>query len=265
MQVLVRARTDEGMVRDHNEDSFLVEPDLGLYAIADGMGGHASGEVASRLALDAVSKALEDRQGADLAPDQLVLEAATAAVRAVHEAAEGGHGRSKMGTTLTVLLTHPDGRAAVAHVGDSRLYRLRDRRLEQITSDHTYVEAFAEAGIADRETLKAGAWGHALTQAVGHGLDIDVQVVSLTLEPGDRYLLCTDGLTDHVHSDRDLLIDLEENDLDAASESLVQFANASGGHDNITVVLIDILPEEDETIRSSSERLLLSLRRPPRG
>ncbi len=261
MQVLVRARSDAGMVRDHNEDSFLVEPALGLYAIADGMGGHAAGEVASRLALDAVSHALEERVGQGLAPDALALAAATAAVHAVHDAAQADRKLDQMGTTLTVLIAHPDGRGAVAHVGDSRLYRLRDQRLAQITSDHTYVEAFAQAGIADRETLKAGAWGHSLTQAVGHGLDIDVQVVPLDLLAGDRYLLCTDGLTDHVHSDRDLLIDLEEQDLDAASESLVEFANASGGHDNITVVIVDILPEQDETLRSSSERLLLSLRR----
>jgi PPM family protein phosphatase len=260
MQVLVRARTDAGMVRDHNEDSFLVEPELGLYAIADGMGGHAAGEVASRLALDAVSKALEDGLGDHARPDHKALTAATAAVHAVNAAAEADEGRAKMGTTLTVLVIGDDDRAAVGHVGDSRLYRLRDRRLTQITSDHTYVEAFAKAGIADRETLKAGTWGHALTQAVGHGLDIEVQVVPLKLKPFDRYLLCTDGLTDYVESEEDLLIDLENEDLDAATEHLVQFANAAGGHDNITVVLVDILPEEDETLRSSSERLMLSIR-----
>jgi serine/threonine protein phosphatase PrpC len=261
MQVLVRARSDAGMVRDHNEDSFLVEPALGLFAVADGMGGHAAGEVASRLALDAVSRALEDRLEDDEPPDVLALAGATAAVHAVHAAATADPSLKSMGTTLTVLVVGRNARGAVAHVGDSRLYRLRDHRLAQITSDHTYVEEFAKAGIADRETLKKGTWGHALTQAVGHGLDIEVEVVPLDLRPGDRYLLCTDGLHDHVHSDRDLLIDLEGSDLDSASENLVDFANASGGHDNITVVLVDVLPDPTETVRSKSERLMLSLRR----
>jgi serine/threonine protein phosphatase PrpC len=242
-----KARSDTGLVRDHNEDGFFADDARGIYAIADGMGGHAAGEVASKAAVDAIAAA---RPEGDVDPPSWVPVAARAAARAVWEAAHGNKEREGMGTTMTLVAIGADGRATVAHVGDSRMYRLRDGKIAQITKDHTYAEEMAEMGIVSREQARKGPFGHSLTRCVGHDPDVPIDVFEIQLVDGDRLLLCTDGLSDHLSQDDDLLESLH-GELDEASASLVDFANASGGDDNVTVVLVDIVDGDDSLCTTS--------------
>jgi serine/threonine protein phosphatase PrpC len=255
METRNEARSDTGMVREHNEDALLVYDPIGLYGVADGMGGHAAGEVASKLALDAVAQTVGKLLAhGERDPKTVLHAAARAAITKVFQESEANPELHGMGTTLTLLWIRPDGAAAMAHVGDSRLYRMRDGRVKQLSCDHTFAEELAQAGVADRATLRKGDWGHALTKSVGQDPEVEPDVQTIEVRPGDRFLLCTDGLTDHVETETDLKVDLQANLADAA-QSLIDFANASGGHDNVTVVVVEVIDEEDG-LKTGSDHLL---------
>ncbi len=249
--------SDTGRVRTHNEDSFLADDGIGLYVVADGMGGHAAGEVASRLAVDVVAAAVRGGLAVGKGPPtsggliRLARTAVETAAETVFSRADEDVKLRGMGTTLTVLLIHQDW-GVFAHVGDSRLYLLRDGVARQMTHDHTVVQGLVESGIMTAQDARKTPFGHALAKSVGTEATVEPDVVPLVLRAGDRLLLCSDGLSDHLSGDSDL-IDKLSLPLDQAPAALVDFANEAGGTDNITAIVVEIRRSSgDNTISSES-------------
>ena len=231
------ARSDVGRQRRRNEDRFHVQPVPGLLLVADGLGGHNAGDVASTIAVTTCSETLTALGGA-LEPEQLRLAVAEANA-AIFAAASNTPRWFGMGTTL-VAAALCQGRLAVAHVGDSRLYRLRGGRLERLTRDHSFEEELLARGYSTTEALRR-AESKALTRALGPSLEVEIDLASFDVHSGDVLLLCSDGLTGLI-SDEEIEAGLESgrlagHSLDSQAEALVALANQRGGHDNITVVL----------------------------
>ncbi len=237
----VAAASETGWVRRRNEDAFAVEPALGVFLVADGLGGHAAGDVASRTARDAALNRLR----AEGAPDAERAEAALAravdaANRAVRAAAAREPALHGMGTTLSVLWLDAAGaRGAFAHVGDSRIYRLDADGLRQITDDHTVAMERARAGLIDAEAARLGPGWHRLTRAVGLFDSLAVDAAAFDCAAAEGFLLCTDGLTDML-DDRAIAKALRDAapDAEAAARGLIDGALAAGGVDNVTVVVL---------------------------
>jgi PPM family protein phosphatase len=229
------SRTDPGRKRRHNEDSYVVQPPL--FAIADGMGGAQAGEIASALAAGALSESNANGGG-----ESRVTELIQEANRRVHERASTDPATSGMGTTMTVALIEGDGSITIGHVGDSRAYRLRGGELEQITDDHSLVAELVRRGELSAQEAEVHPQRSVITRALGTDPDVDVDAFSIRPEPGDLYLLCSDGLSDMVSGESIQQI-MRENrgDLDAAARALVRAANNGGGDDNITAVLFEIV------------------------
>jgi len=237
--------SDPGRRRRRNEDSYVCEPPL--FAIADGMGGAQAGEVASRLA----AAVLREANGDELSEARLV-ELIQEANRRVFQRSSEDAATSGMGTTMTVALVR-DESIVVAHVGDSRAYRVRAGELEQLTEDHSLVGELLRSGRLSAEEAETHPQRSVITRAIGTEPDVDVDTFTIPGQPGDLFLLCSDGLTDMV-PDREIFSVLDaSDDLDAAARALVAAANAGGGEDNITVVLFQIAPpgeeQGDETVR----------------
>jgi protein phosphatase len=229
--------TDEGRIRDINEDSFIA--DDALWAVADGMGGHAAGEVASALAVQTL------REHAGDSPDTIV-EAMRLANRAVVEQADRDPAMRGMGTTLSVvaLLQGEDGdEIVVANVGDSRVYRLHDGELEQLTDDHSLVGDLLRAGRITPAEARVHPNRNIVTKVIGN--EDDVVADSWIVDPhaGDRYLLCSDGLTDEVEDVAIARVLRTTKDPSAAAKELVDLANAAGGRDNIPAVIVDVVDD----------------------
>jgi len=238
------AATDVGRVRPQNEDAYLLRPDLHLYAVADGMGGHAAGEVASRLAIETLAEELASLPPATPGPDveAALRRAVQAANRAILERAAREPDKAGMGTTLTALriVEQDDGAPGyrIAHVGDSRAYRLRAGTLELLTRDHTWVQLEVERGTLTPELARVHPFASVLVRAVGIEPEAEPDLLRGRIEPGDLYLLCSDGLTTALE-DRELkdLLDATAP-LQPLARRLVDAANERGGPDNITVVLL---------------------------
>ncbi len=231
----VSARTDTGRKRRHNEDSYVCAPPL--FAIADGMGGAQAGEIASALAADALKES-EANGGGEARVTELIQEAN----RRVHQRASTDAATSGMGTTITLALVGDDGTITIGHVGDSRAYRLRDDRLEQLTNDHSLVAELVRRGELSPQEAEVHPQRSVITRALGTDPDVDVDAFSIEAKPGDVYLICSDGLSDMVDS-RTLeeIVRSNRDDLDATSRALVQAANRGGGDDNITAILFDVV------------------------
>jgi len=242
------SRTDVGRKRDHNEDAVGSDPELGLAIVADGMGGYRAGEVASAIAvnmmMDVVRAGIGAAGGDD--PDEqsgfsretlLVREAIRKANETIFQTAERQPQCQGMGTTVVAVLFHDD-RMTVAHVGDSRLYRLRERCLEQLTVDHSLLQELVEKGFYTPEEAKQSLNKNLVTRAMGIDTKVDPDFQEEMVLPGDVYLLCSDGLSDLV-GDQEIEATLLRHgeDLDGAAETLVRLANDAGGKDNISVVL----------------------------
>ena len=229
MKVRVGATTDIGRVREGNEDSYLVlEP---LYAVADGMGGHRGGEVASSLALETIQGMFERREGS-------LAEEVVEANRAVFDRSQNDRSVSGMGTTLTAAQV--DGnRVHLVHVGDSRAYLLRGGELAQVTEDHTLVHRMVMEGEITPKEAETHPHRSILTRALGVDQTIQVDEGDVETVPGDRILLCTDGLTGMVPEGQIREIALETPDPQEAVEKLIKVANRAGGIDNITAVILD--------------------------
>jgi protein phosphatase len=228
------AATDVGLVRSNNEDAYLTAPPL--FAVADGMGGHRAGEVASAGAI----RTLQKEAGHDT--DSLVA-AVQSANRAVHAEAAANPDLSGMGTTITAMMTTSNS-AQIVHVGDSRAYLLRDGRLRRLTQDHTVVDRLAREGKIPAEEVDRHPQRSVLERALGVGPEVDVDVQLLDLRPGDRLLLCTDGLTSMLDDDEIREILLREKDPQTAAQALIDAALAAGGKDNVTAVIVDF-PRRD--------------------
>lgn len=242
MNLDLATATHPGRVRSHNEDCIAADADAGVAVLADGMGGHNAGEVASRMAVELVAanaKAERDRAcGLDAAHWEAVVEAQIAAANAAIFDAAGGHRQYEgMGTTLVVALWH-DGGVSYGHIGDSRLYLLRNGALEQLTRDHTIVQEQLESGALNREQARHAPNRNVLTRAVGIDPKAEPDLGTRPLRSGDVYLLCSDGLTDMVPDEeiRETLLSCGVR-IELAAQRLIERANASGGLDNISVIV----------------------------
>jgi protein phosphatase len=235
--------SDTGRKRRHNEDSYVVAPPL--FAVADGMGGAQAGEVASKLA----AAALEDTDPGTISGPEKVTQLIQEANRRVYERANADPSTSGMGTTMTVALVEGDA-VTIGHVGDSRAYLVRNHELEQLTEDHSLVNELLKSGKLSRAEAEVHPQRSVITRAVGTDPDVDVDAFVITVDIGDVFLLCSDGLTDMVADDDILqIVEKSPEDLDRVTKSLVAAANRGGGEDNITVVAFAIAPGEDATLR----------------
>ena len=229
------SRTDPGRKRRHNEDSFVVQPPL--FAIADGMGGAQAGEIASALAAGALAEASANGGG-----EPRVVELIQEANRRVHHRASTDPATTGMGTTITVAIVEDDGTLTFGHVGDSRAYRLRNDRLEQITDDHSLVAELVRRGELSPAEAEVHPQRSVITRALGTDPDVDVDAFSIRPEAGDLYLICSDGLSDMVTGETiEKIVRAHRDDLDEAARALVRAANQGGGDDNITAVLFEIV------------------------
>jgi PPM family protein phosphatase len=226
--------TDPGRKRRRNEDSYVIEPPL--FAVADGMGGAQAGEVASRLAAAAFR---EFHDADDLDPEERLVAIVQEANRRIYERATGDAEVSGMGTTITAALVGDSG-LAIGHVGDSRAYRLRGGRFEQLTNDHSLVADLVRSGRLTPEEADVHPQRSVITRALGTDPQVDVDTFTVPFESGDLFLLCSDGLTTMVDDSeiRDLVT--SANDLEQAGKGLVKAANKAGGEDNVTVVLFRV-------------------------
>jgi len=243
--------TDVGIVREHNEDSAYMEPSNGFFIVADGMGGHAAGEVASAMAVDSVRKSLEgSRTEIDMfkrAPTdagrrgivQLLQSAVLSAHQAVFQRGQHEADKAGMGTTLdVVLIAGPE--AFVAHVGDSRTYLVRDGRSSQITTDHTVAEVLVIEGKLTIEEAQVSPLRTILVNAIGVSADVGVEMAHVTLRRGDRLLLCSDGLHDYFPVEEEIAQKLSADAPGDALKDMVELAKTRGGHDNITGVAVQV-------------------------
>jgi PPM family protein phosphatase len=230
------ALSDPGRRRRRNEDAWVCQPPL--FAVADGMGGARGGEIASRLAAAALR---EDDSGAS--GEERVIDLIQEANRRVYERSSEDSDASGMGTTVTVALVEDDG-VTIGHVGDSRAYLIRGDNLEQLTEDHSLVAELVRSGRLSPEEAEAHPQRSVITRALGTDPDVDVDTLSVAAEPGDIFLICSDGLTSMV--DDDTILDIVERNhgsLESAAKELIGTANRSGGEDNITVVFFEIAAE----------------------
>jgi len=237
-------RTDAGRVRRRNEDSFVLDPPI--FAVADGMGGAQAGEVASRLA----AAAFREYHDADrLEPAERVEAIIQEANRRIYERARTDAEASGMGTTVTAAIL-TNGRVSIGHVGDSRAYRIRNGELAQLTEDHSLVADLMRSGRLTPEEADAHPQRSVITRALGTDAEVDVDKVTVDVEPGDLFLLCSDGLTTMVPEEEILRIAQEAGTLDEIARGLVRAANSGGGEDNITVVLFRVVGDEaiEETL-----------------
>lgn len=244
--------TDRGLVRDHNEDQIGSNPDVGFAVLADGMGGLNAGEVASALAVEMIGAELaqvvpnlEMVEGDGTSDYSLESQAVDQAVKkaneAIYQVAQSQPQCAGMGTTLVMMLFH-NNHFSVAHVGDSRLYRLRKGTLEQVTVDHSLIQELVDRGLYTREEARHSANKNIVTRAIGIGPSVEVDVQEQGTRLGDVFLLCSDGLNDMVlDEDIQRIMELYEDDLEAAAQALVDTANANGGRDNISVILAKVM------------------------
>jgi serine/threonine protein phosphatase PrpC len=244
------AASDKGLKRESNEDSWFNDDDLGLYVVCDGMGGHQAGEIASSLAVDAVVEVVREKgalavmdEDGEWDTSQLVLaveEAVSYACRVVHETAIADPDKAGMGCTLTMLLVS-ESKAVMGHVGDTRLYLLRNNKSHQLSQDHTMAAQLAQMGMIEAEEVRGHQFAHVLTRSIGSQLAVQIDVLEMDLLPKDRFVLCSDGLSDYLASSERLLSATTESEPERRAESLVDIANDAGGHDNVTAIVVDVL------------------------
>ncbi len=247
-------RTDPGMVRGHNEDAVFANPLQGLAILADGMGGYNAGEVASGMATTLLATELETAFAATApyAPDagsskpyahRCLIDNIAATNSAIYRAAESQPQYAGMGTTLVMALFY-DNQLTVAHIGDSRLYRLRGTEFGSITRDHSLLQEQIDSGMISVEEARHSQNKNLVTRALGVDLQVEAEINDYAVQPGDIYLLCSDGLNDMVEDEEiQLTLQMLGANLELAATQLIQMANDNGGRDNVSVIVIKVLRE----------------------
>ena len=243
--------TDTGRVREHNEDAIVSDPEIGLFVLADGMGGYNAGEVASGIAVKTIMNLVreayetQDLSGTDKMsglsrPAVILRDAIARANKIIHQTSKTQEQCEGMGTTVVAGLLH-DNRVIIAHVGDSRMYRLRGERFEQVTMDHSLLQELVDRGFYTPEEAQRVTNKNYVTRALGVEPTVDVEINEQPVQKGDCFVLCSDGLTDMVEDeDIHLTISTFGVNLNTVAKQLVQLANDSGGRDNISVMLIHV-------------------------
>jgi protein phosphatase len=247
-KIVITGLTDQGLVRSHNEDSIGSESSLGILVLADGMGGHKGGEVASALAVDTIlsslGKALHNLKSGETdnntgySLESIAIENAIKDANSViFKAAQNNNQYEGMGTTVVVLLFY-DNRFTVAHVGDSRLYRVRDEHMEQLTRDHTLLQELVDRGFYSKEEAQQSMNKNLVTRAVGVNEQVEVDLLEDFAVPDDIYLLCSDGLTDMIDDGliQDIILNYRDN-LKRVAKELIHQAKQHGGKDNVSALL----------------------------
>lgn len=232
--------TDTGRVRANNEDTIAVRPEMGLVALADGMGGYNAGEVASALATQTLLErftAVTHSHRGYLRMKPLLIDAIHCANRAVFEAASSNPAHRGMGTTL-VTAVFRRSRVTIGHVGDSRAYRLRRGHLVRLTRDHSLIQEQLDAGLIDHDAAMISEQRNLVTRAVGVAARVDVEISEHDVQPGDTYLFCSDGLNDMLSDTEMGGILMQFGSLEQAGHELLRQANAAGGRDNISLILV---------------------------
>ncbi len=240
--------SDPGMIRDCNEDAVLLKPESGLAILADGMGGHLAGEVASAMAVDIIGRNLVETLDATFrkgvaardgrSADSLITEAIQQANSAIYESARSRAEYSGMGTTVVVVLFQ-DNKVWIAHVGDSRLYRYRAGHLEQLTEDHSMVQELLRRGLLSPDEARTSANKNLVTRALGVEPHVQIDVSQQLLQKDDLYLLCSDGLSDVLpDTDVELLLRTFSGKLEDAVRQIVTEVNSKWGPDNVSVILV---------------------------
>jgi PPM family protein phosphatase len=232
--------SDPGLIRSNNQDAYYIDPEKRFCIVADGMGGHAGGEEASRIATQEIQAHLEANWESSQSSQELLVQALWRANEAILQDQQTHPERADMGTTVVVLIFRETESPWCAHVGDSRLYRLRGEQLEQITEDHTWVARAIKLGDITFEEARSHPFRHVLSRCLGREDLHQVDVQPLEVNAGDRLLLCSDGLTEELVEQK-ISDCLQDNSvLEKAAESLVEAAKAHGGHDNITVAIVAV-------------------------
>jgi len=270
--------TDVGRKRKHNEDAYLVDAERGLFVVADGMGGHAAGEVASRITVESMQEfiAASDDQTDSSWPfghgnrttsgGNRLTAAVEKANEKVMRAVASRPELKGMGTTVVAALVESE-RATLVHVGDSRAYLFRDEELRRLTDDHSWVQEQVNAGILSEDEAKSHPLKNVVTRALGGSPHVSVDLIEVPLRPGDRFLLCSDGLTGMVGDEEIHEFFRTEPDPEAAVRRLVELANERGGVDNVTAIVFDVLmdsePEDGEktytTRRNEDEKTTVAM------
>jgi len=237
-------RSDVGKVRQGNEDSLFASEERGVFIVADGMGGHVAGEVASQIVAETVGPGVSEAVAKGLSGAELesrMLDLIEEANKAILERADNEPEKRGMGTTLTLLALVPEGEYVMHQVGDSRGYLLRDGTLSQVTRDHTVVQQQVERGALTPEQARDHPLSHILTRALGTEPNVDADTYGATFQLGDTFLLCSDGLSGMV-TDEELeeILSTPGSDLQGIADALIDAANAAGGMDNITAIVVRV-------------------------
>lgn len=232
------ARTHIGNVRASNQDALLVLPGVyGVYGVADGMGGHKAGDVASKMAVSVVERLLRNQ-----APSPKLLQSAIEEANAlIYEEQLNNPDYSGMGTTMTLIWEDAD-RVLLGHVGDSRAYRVRKKSISQVSQDHSMVAEMVRKGLITEEEARVHPYRNIITRALGTAETIEVDVEELDKKPGDLYLLCSDGLSEYIRDEEMLYLLRKHPSLEEAADVLLNLALEGGGRDNISVVLAEVAP-----------------------
>jgi PPM family protein phosphatase len=244
--------TDTGKVREHNEDTIATDGDIGLLVLADGMGGYNAGEVASGIAVKTVLNLIREQvEREDLTvldkdtgmtrPSIILRDAINRANKIIYQTARSQPQCEGMGTTIVAALFF-DNRVSIAHVGDSRMYRLRSDRFEQVTMDHSLLQELVDRGFYSAEEAQRAANKNYVTRALGVEPNVEVELQEAVVQKGDVYVLCSDGLSDMVEDDDiHLTISTFSANLDTVAKQLIQLANDNGGRDNVSAVMAQVL------------------------
>ena len=249
MNIDVVSRTDVGRVRTNNEDNFLADTTLGLYVVCDGMGGHNAGEVASKICCDVIRKEMQaslylrnkyqsTRKTSDLKTLRRAVEdAVQAACKEIFKQANRSSEQAGMGTTCTMIFLASETKAILAHVGDSRLYMMRDEAVHQLSEDHTYVGELVKRGALSQEQARNHPQGNVLSRAMGVQATVAIDTMAFDYDPGDTLFLCSDGVYNYYQETRELGAFLGNSDLNVAVAHIIDRALERGGHDNCTAIV----------------------------